>query len=301
MSDDLLEGIEHVEPMKLVLRDIKLLPVNPRFMTHEQFIQLVDNLRRDGHLTSTPFCWLDKKIDKYEVLSGNHRIKAAIEAGIDEAWCLVTHDQLSEDRRVAIQLSHNSIVGDDDPALLKQLYEKIEDVDLRLYAGLDDRMLELLEKVQPLSFNEAALEFQTVAMIFLPDELADVERAFDAARELTTGRVMLNRFAEYDAFLDALSTAGGAHGVTNTATALMVVLRIFERHQDELAEGYINDYGSRRSHVPLSAIFGVDRIPINQAVLLHKRIDRLMELGSIEERWKALELWATEGDGDVPG
>ena len=36
-------------------REIKLLDLNARYMKHEDFKQLVENIRRDGQLTSTPF------------------------------------------------------------------------------------------------------------------------------------------------------------------------------------------------------------------------------------------------------
>lgn len=48
---------------------------------------------------------------------------------------------MSEEHRIAIQLSHNAIVGQDDPDILKKLYDKILDIDLKEYSGLDDKTL----------------------------------------------------------------------------------------------------------------------------------------------------------------
>ena len=108
-------------------RELKLLKMNARFMRHEEFQRLVANIKRDGQLTSAPFAALDPADGKYEVLSGNHRVQAAISAGLQTIPCIITDDPLSEEQRIAIQLSHNAIVGQDDPDILKKLYDKILD------------------------------------------------------------------------------------------------------------------------------------------------------------------------------
>ncbi len=149
-------------------------------MPHEQFVRLVENLERDGALTSVPFAW--KSRGKYLVLSGNHRVKAAIEAGIEHAFVMLCDDPMPKDRRVALQLAHNAIAGEDDIATLKALYDGVEDIDWRVYAGLDDKTLELLDKVEPGSLSEANLDFQTVTLTFLPTEQARAEEAWEAAR-----------------------------------------------------------------------------------------------------------------------
>ena len=146
--------IIQVDPKRL-----KLLETNARYMRHEQYNRLVENVKRDGRLTSIPFAALWRYYTQedplpmdedgglvWEVLSGNHRVMAAIDAGLTEIDCMVTEDPLPKPQRVAIQLSHNAIAGEDDPAILKQLYQEIGEVDLKLYAGLDDKMLALLDE-----------------------------------------------------------------------------------------------------------------------------------------------------------
>ena len=56
------------------LADLTLLKKNARFMRPDQFNRLVDNLRRDGVLTSLPLVF------DGVVYSGNHRVKAALKA-----------------------------------------------------------------------------------------------------------------------------------------------------------------------------------------------------------------------------
>lgn len=73
----------NVYTLEIDPKEIKLLNLNARYMRHEEFKQLVDNIRRDGQLTSTPFLCREPN-GKYLCLSGNHRTKAAIEAGLEK-------------------------------------------------------------------------------------------------------------------------------------------------------------------------------------------------------------------------
>jgi hypothetical protein len=238
--------------VRLDPRTLKLLDLNARYMRHETFARLVENIRQDGGLTgNTPFAWRlhddatrqplpgkegenDEQI--YEVLSGNHRVKAAIAAGLTEIDVCLTDDYLPPDRRAAIQLSHNAISGEDDPATLKLIYENIADAEMRIYSGLDDKTLKLLDDVTIAPMSEAALQFQTISMTFLPDEAELVAEAFEKARKLASGAKghWLARWSNYDQAMDSFEIAGQSYGVKNTATALMIVLDIFSRHLTDL-------------------------------------------------------------------
>lgn len=138
-------------------RSLTLLEVNAHFMTKEKFDALVDNVRRDGVLTSVPLVYSDPDTGVETVLSGNHRTKASIEAGLQEIPVLVINEKLSRQQQIAIQLSHNSIFGEDDPDTLSMLYEELDDVDWRSYSGLDDKVLDLLDDPSAVPFAEANL------------------------------------------------------------------------------------------------------------------------------------------------
>lgn len=268
-------------------RELKLLEVNARYMRHEMFQQLVVNIRRDGKLTSVPFAWYDGS--EYEVLSGNHRVAAAVEAGLASIEVMLTDDELTDDQRIAIQLSHNAISGEDDPQLLRQLFERIGNVDMRLYSGLDDQALDLLSEVDPISFTEASLKFANVSMIFLPEDLAEAQAILGEALTSASGadEIWLNRIPEYDSLLDALDTTSSAHGIRNTATAMMIIMEMFRAHIGDLAEA-IEERGDSE-WVPISVLLGTDKIPVSLARGLAKRIDKELAGGKIETRWQIVE------------
>nr|MDQ2960537.1 hypothetical protein [Candidatus Dormibacteraeota bacterium] len=128
-------------------RQLTLLEENARFLRHETFQRLVENMRRDGACTSTPLTW-NPEDDVWIVLSGNHRVSAAVEADLATIFTLQIVSETTPDQRLALQLSHNAIDGEDDPATLKHLYDQIADVDWKVYAGLDDKTLGMLDTVK---------------------------------------------------------------------------------------------------------------------------------------------------------
>jgi hypothetical protein len=289
--------------VRMKLRDLKLLDLNARYMRHETFATLVANLRRDGMLTSVPFACLDDD-GRYLVLSGNHRVKAAIEAGIEEADVLVTDDDLDRQRRVAIQLSHNALTGEDDPATLKALYDELEEIDWRDYAGLDDRTLGLLDSVSIGALSEANLSFQTVTLTFLPDELEDVAKAWEEARALLGSKpdvAWVARMSEYDAFLDGLETASKSYKISNVALTLLLMLKIFRRHREDLVAGFLDDNDApiperEKSWIPLEAVLGTSSIPVEAASTIRRAIKKMRDQDDVSEKapWQALEFWAAD-------
>lgn len=288
-----MTGTINTRIIRINPKALKLLDLNARYMSHDTFNRLVQNIRKDGGLTgNTPFAWrvhddtTQQPVNDaqgqpvYEVLSGNHRVKASIAAGLSEIDVCLTDDYLPHDRRAAIQLSHNAISGEDDSATLKEIYESIQTTDMRLYSGLDDKTLALLNSVTVDPMSEAALTFQTISMTFLPDEAAIVQAAFDQARKQAVGVKghWLARWADYDRAMDALEIAGQAYGVKNTATSLMIVLDIFSRHLTDLAEGYITEDDQPRKkgqRVPIQTVLGRADIPAALAAKLRKALSKI--------------------------
>lgn len=284
---------EHGHP-----RELTLLEENARYMPHEEFAQLVANIRRDGALSSAPFVWYDEATDRKVVLSGNHRVKASLEADLDDIPWLQCDEPLTRDQQLAIQLSHNAINGRDDPAILAKLYSDIESLDWREYAGLDDRDLELLEQVDVGNLSEANLDFQTLALVFLPDDAEKAKAAFGDAKKLAGGDVTwLARFEDHLRILEAIAAASSSHDVLNMGGAVSYVLDVFERHIGDLSAGWFDEDTGEAKHsrwVPIATALGNDVIPAASAAVVKKAFGKMRDRGEVTDRegWRALELWA---------
>jgi hypothetical protein len=268
--------------IKIDPKELKLLELNARFMRHEEFKRLVNNIKRDGRLTSVPFAWKCED-GRYEVLSGNHRVQASIQAGLQEIVVMVTDDALTKEERVAIQISHNAITGSDDLAMLKELYESINSVELKLYSGLDDKMLELLDQVKPLSFSEISLDFNTVTLTFLPTEVAQIKKVFeDIQKNSAPDEYWLTTFGQYDRYLDAMTKVSQSYGVTNVATVFELLLRVFENNVDQLKEGWVNTPEKESRDVPLATILGSDTIGLRLAKRMLNAVNKMKSDGALD-------------------
>lgn len=306
MGDALEQIGTHI--IRIDPRRLKLLDLNARYMRHEVFCQLVDNVKADGALTSVPFAWrlhddttrtalLDEEGEPvYEVLSGNHRVKAAVGAGVTEIDVMVTDQYVPPARRRAIQLSHNALTGEDDPATLRAIYDDINDVTWRTYSGLDDKHLALLAPVPVPGLSEVNLQFQPITLLFLPDEVAQVEAIWETVKQTLDSRqgTWLARWTDYDSALDALEVTSTSYGIRNTATAFMVILDVFQRHVTDLQAGWLDEEGQPVEGgrlVSLETVLGSLFVPARVAGQLQRVVERLVSAGDIEaqKRWQALE------------
>jgi len=226
---------EEIDP-----REIVLLDVNAHFMPQETYARLVENVKRDGILTSVPLCdtIVVDGVKRRRVLSGNHRVQAAIDAGIEKVRVLYVDRELPKDQKLGIQLSHNSIVGEDDSQILRELFSEIDDMDLKIYTGIDDKALDTLEAPPALSLSTGALDFREVQILFLPDERDKLEDCLLQVKNTYKAKLdaLACRQKVWDKWLENISKVHEITGIGNSATALMVVLELVNRHMDEIGD-----------------------------------------------------------------
>jgi len=159
--------------------ELKLLEKNARYMRAEQFQSLVENIKKDGNLSSLPLCY--REMDgKLRVLSGNHRVQAGRQAGVEQILVMVVGDEKDADERLAIQLSHNAIAGQDDLVILKELWEAITDVQAKVYAGLDSDTVKALQGIQFAAIAEQRLQYKIVTFTFLGHEVENLDELMKA-------------------------------------------------------------------------------------------------------------------------
>lgn len=214
--------------------DLRLLDKNARYMSHEMFRTLVKNIQRDGGLTSLPLCYREED-GTLTVLSGNHRVQAAQHAGVAEILVLVIDKPLSREERVAIQLSHNAIEGKDDPVILKELWDEIHDIDLKLYSGLDTELVKDLEKMQFVTIADSAPDFKQVILLFLPEEVDQIKALLEDADVLFSGdeHFIMSR-CHYEDVFRLVIDAKEKFTIVNNPTALMKLFDLARIQLDQV-------------------------------------------------------------------
>jgi ParB-like chromosome segregation protein Spo0J len=96
---------------------------NPQYLTPAMMDAMVKSIKRDGFLA--PILVRPRKGGRYEVVSGNHRLMAAREAGLTEVPAVVAKMDDKQVQRAAVNL--NTIHGDPTPELLAPFLAEMPD------------------------------------------------------------------------------------------------------------------------------------------------------------------------------
>jgi 3-deoxy-D-manno-octulosonate 8-phosphate phosphatase KdsC-like HAD superfamily phosphatase len=211
--------LRRLDPKSLKRRD-----KNARYMSPEEFSRLVENVRIDGKLTSAVLACQEPD-GGIEILSGHHRTAAAIEVGIPEIDVIVITSKLSEERKAAIQLSHNAVSGKDDPSILAELYRDLG-IDAKMFSGLTDDILDV-SKLNISGLNANALSYDEIRLAFLPED----REKFDAAlsRMKTDKKILAThalRFRDFDTVFDAAIAVKEKRNILNSALAFLVMAEL---------------------------------------------------------------------------
>jgi len=166
-----------IEILEVNFRDIKEAEINAQKMSDSDFRRLVKNIKRDGCLTSAPLLMRQNDKNKMRCISGHHRIKAAIQAGILSSHCIVI-DEVDESTRIRLQLAHNDIHGTPDEEILQILQSKLQDIDLSLVNLIDETLKKESEEItiaQPQFryINICLLENSRESLVDLIESIAD--------------------------------------------------------------------------------------------------------------------------------
>ncbi len=197
--------------------------INARNMTAAQMGQLTANIRRDGYVTSAVLAYRNPETGKVETLSGHHRAEAAIAAEVFQGPVIVITSTLTEQRKRAIQMSHNAIVGQDDPSTLLKMWSGL-DLSAKAYSGLDDGAVNALQKVS-LAGLSVAIKYQELHLFFL-DEDAEVVTAalpkLEKAARKKAAYVMAD--ADFDEFFQLVVRAKTKFQCFNSAMAVRLLV-----------------------------------------------------------------------------
>lgn len=206
---------------------LTLLKDNARFFKRETFRQLRDNIAADKRLSSVPLCYRHED-GRLEVLSGNHRVQASIEAGIPHILVLVITEALDKSRRIAIQLSHNALVGEDDQSILANLWAQIESVQDKLYSGLDSESLKELGDVELVNFSTPQVPAHMVTFMFTDGEKEQLSEILDMLADAAkkSSAVHLGTAGQYDEFMRIVTDVKNAEKIRDSSLAMTRLMEI---------------------------------------------------------------------------
>ncbi|MBD1995335.1 hypothetical protein H6G00_01650 [Leptolyngbya sp. FACHB-541] len=236
--------IYSIDPRKLTL-----LSRNAHYMTARQMERLSGNVARDGLLTSVPLVYFIE--EELLVLSGNHRVQSAIKAGLDEIDVMEILTPLTEEELVSLQLSHNSIVGQDDPTILLELYEGLP-LNEKLYSGLTDDDFNI-EPLDLSGLSVKAPDYQEVNLLFLPNDADALKSVVDMLMERKKFKPALAAsYNDFNRFFSTIVTVKEKLQISNTAVAvrLLIDLAVERLEQLEAEEAEAADQPTEAAPAP---------------------------------------------------
>lgn len=181
-------------------KSLQLLRENARYFKKDEFKQLVDNLKNDQRLSGTPLCHVLEN-GALEVLSGNHRVKASIEAGLQFIFVIVITENLAKNKQIAIQLSHNALAGVDDCQILADLWAKIDDIKEKAYAGLSSDTLQELQHVKLQTFSTPQPKTKHIVFAFTELEMEHAEKVMDELSLIPADTIHLSTISHFGDFM----------------------------------------------------------------------------------------------------
>jgi hypothetical protein len=199
---------------------------NARSMSMDMFSQLVENVKSTGGLESVPLCVRTER--GIEIISGHHRVRAARAAGVTRLVVLL-YASLSRARIASKQLAHNSIAGQDDPEMLKRIFESIDDIAARFEAFLDPKLFDDIP--EPVTFRPPDVDIERLAkgvtFLFLSSQLADFKEAVDRLGiDESVDTVYLAQREVYDGWTEALQRVREDLQVRSIPTAIAEMARL---------------------------------------------------------------------------
>lgn len=142
---------------------------NANQMSKKDFERLVKNIDTSGGLSSTIGCYKRAADGKYVIFSGHHRYRAAVKLRYKTVPIIYAEEKdLTKDEIIALQLSHNSLHGEDNKGILKRLFEEIQSVDFKEFASIDIDQLQSLD-LSGVSFTPESETYSMYVVLYRKD------------------------------------------------------------------------------------------------------------------------------------
>ena len=281
----LLDLGHDIQIAKVDIKIIREQDKNAHYMKPEMFRQLAENIKKRGIPESLPFCVLT---DKVEIVSGHHRLRASKEAGLKEIYVMLDVSGLTRSQIAAKQLAHNSLVGDDDPSMLKEIAKMITDVDDMIESFIGKDILgEPLAELEKLLSPKVEFDWKQIQFVFLPHQLKNLELFV----EKTGGSfdfVGTAHVDQYGKLMDSLQKYQNFKNVKNLGTAINAMI---EAANNEMKDA---EYDGSEEWMTLSNLFGSAAVPSRLHSKMKEVFEKMKKDGVITDKmkWKALDILA---------
>jgi len=217
--------------------------VNARLMPTAEYNQLVNNIKKRGHLESVPYCVREN--GRIEIVSGHHRVRAAREAGLKDCTVLVDESGISRSEIVAKQLAHNKLSGFDDADTLSKLFAMLETPDDILQSGLAEDMIQQANvAMDALLTPHLDMDWKVVSFSFLPHQFKNLQALIDTIPP--SDMVVVGMEQQFDPFMKAVVKFARLKDVRNAAIAIALIIErmIEEADSEEGSQDKADERGS---------------------------------------------------------
>lgn len=109
-------------------------------------------------------------------------------------------ENISKDKALAYQLSHNALVGRDDLAMLRDIFNEIEGLKEKEFTGLNDLVFLNYDKIHLPTINEDDIELHEITFIFTKSKAKQVSTIIDLVNKTefkNDTRLVLMEFEEF--------------------------------------------------------------------------------------------------------
>lgn len=210
--------------------------MNANEMTRQDFDALCDNIGKSG-LSSVPCCY-KKANGRYVMISGHHRLRACKKLHYREIgilWC--NESDLSKDEIIAIQLSHNSLHGEDNRSILKKLFEQIQSVDYKKFAHIN------IDEIASIDTNGIDIfglkESFVFSVILYPNSFEHVDDLFGDIREQakkSDALILASQDENEEFFLTLQKEIGSEFQIKSPTTIFSKLLELASERLKEIKE-----------------------------------------------------------------
>lgn len=206
---------------------------NARVMDPEKFDRLSANMKKGGRLESMPYCHMEESengVFDFRIISGHHRVRAARHAGIEELVVMVENKDISRDEIISKQLSHNSLSGKDDDQLLKELFDEIENLDLKLDSGIKDEEFKKIDTNVDYKPVKLDMDFEVVNLLFLKKDYKNYEQLLQTLDK--DAKVEVVDHEQFEPFKAMIQKVFKHEDVSNATAAFVRIIDIVKSHYE---------------------------------------------------------------------